>query len=188
MAGSPSGSAIPGILQARTLEQVAHAPVPPFVFSYFFLNPIASNIPVLCNLLIFNHLFNNSFLAFMCQAMPWWSLYSIKGGCCSVFKSCLTLCDCMDCSLPCFPVLHCLSDFAQTHVHWASDAIQPSHPLSSLLLLPSIFPSIRSFSVSRLFISGRQSLGASASVLPMNIQGWFPIGLTGWISLQSKGL
>ena len=60
------------------------------------------------------------------------------------------------------------------------------HPL---LLLPSIFPSIRVFSMSQLFALGGQSLGASASsVLPMNIQDWFPLGRTGWISLQSKGL
>ena len=59
-----------------------------------------------------------------------------------------------------------------------------------LLLLPSILPSIRVFPVSQFFASGGQSIGASAlaSVLPMNIQGWFPLGLTALISLQSKGL
>ena len=59
-----------------------------------------------------------------------------------------------------------------------------------LLLLPSIFHSIRSLLVSWLFTSGSQSIGASASasVLPMNIHGWFPLGLTGFISLLSKGL
>ena len=59
-----------------------------------------------------------------------------------------------------------------------------------LLLLPSIFPSIRVFLVTKFFTSGGLSIGASASasVLPMNIQDWFPLGLTGWISLQSKGL
>ena len=51
--------------------------------------------------------------------------------CCSVAHSCLTLCDPMYCSTPGFPVLHHLQDLAQTHVHWVSDAIQPSHPLSS---------------------------------------------------------
>ena len=51
----------------------------------------------------------------------------------------------MDCSTPGFPVHHQLPELAQTHVHWVGDAIQPSHPLSSLLL-PSIFPSIRVFS------------------------------------------
>ena len=55
---------------------------------------------------------------------------------------------------------------------------------------PQSFPALGSFSVSRLFASGGQSIGASASVsvLPMNIQGWFPLGLTGLISLESKGL
>ena len=56
-----------------------------------------------------------------------------------------------------------------------------------LLLLPSIFPSIRVFS-SDLFASSDQSIGAPASVLPMNIQGWFPLGWTGLITLQSKEL
>ena len=179
----------------------------------------------------------------------------------------------MDCSTPGFPV----PELAQTHVHWVGDAIQPSHPLSPLLL-PSIFPSIRvfsnepalrirwpnycsfsfnislsnehsglisfrmdrldllavqfssvpslsrvqlfstpwtaarhwiisssvipffsclrsfpasgSFSVSQFFTSGGQSTGvsASASIFLMNIQGWFLLGLTGLISVESKGL
>ena len=50
--------------------------------------------------------------------------------CCSVTKSCPTLYNPMDCSTPGFPVLPCLPEFAQTHVHWVNDAIQPSHPLS----------------------------------------------------------
>ena len=59
------------------------------------------------------------------------------------------------------------------------------HPV---LLLPSIFPSIRVFPVSQSLASGGQSTGVSpsASVLPMNIQGWFPLGLNGLISLQSR--
>ena len=62
--------------------------------------------------------------------------------------------------------------------------------LCSPLLLPLIFPSIRVFLMSQLFASGGQSIGTSASafVLPMNIQGWFPLALTDLISLQSKGL
>ena len=56
------------------------------------------------------------------------------------------LCDLMDCSTPGLPVHHQLPEFTQTHVHWVSDAIQPSHPLSSPLLPPSIFPSSRVFS------------------------------------------
>ena len=58
------------------------------------------------------------------------------------------------------------------------------HPL----LLPSVFSSIRVFSMSQFFSSGSQRIGASASVLPRNMQDWFPLGVTGWISLQSKGL
>ena len=74
-----------------------------------------------------------------------------------------------------------------------TESVMPSNHLIlclSLLFLPSIFPSIRIFSMSWLFASSSQSIGtpASASVLPMNIQGWFPLGLTGLISLQSKGL
>ena len=66
--------------------------------------------------------------------------------CCSAAKLCPTLWDLMDCSTPGFPVLHYFPEPAQIHIHWVSDAIQPSHPLSSLLFLPSIFPSIRVFS------------------------------------------
>ena len=58
----------------------------------------------------------------------------------------------------------------------------------SLLLSPSIFPSVRVFSKESVLHIRSQSIRASASVLPMNIQDWFPLGLTGWISLQSKGL
>ena len=63
--------------------------------------------------------------------------------CCSVTKLCWTLFDPMNCSTLGLRVLHYLPEFAQTYVHWVGDAIQPSHPLSPLLLLPSIFPSIR---------------------------------------------
>ena len=65
--------------------------------------------------------------------------------CCSVTKLCLILCNPMDSSMPGFPVLQYLTEFAQIHVHWVTDAIQPSHPLPPPLLLPSIFPSIRVF-------------------------------------------
>ena len=101
-----------------------------------------------------------------------------------------TLCNPTDCSIPSFPVHHQLPEFTQTHVHWVSDAIQPSHLLLSPSPPPSIFPSIRVFSMSQFFASGGQSIGvsASASVLPMNIQDRFPLGWTGWISLLSKGL
>ena len=64
---------------------------------------------------------------------------------CSVTESCLIPCDPMSCSTPGLPVHHQLPEFTQTHIHRVGDDIQPSHPLSSLLLLPSIFPSIRVF-------------------------------------------
>ena len=73
------------------------------------------------------------------------------------------------------------------------ESVKPSNHLihcCPLLLLPSIFPSINVFQMSQFFASGGQGIGvsASASVLPMNIQDWFHLGLTGWISLLSKGL
>ena len=102
---------------------------------------------------------------------------------CSAAQSCLTLCDPMDHSTPGFPVLHCLPEFVQTHVHRVSDAIQPFHP-HCCPLLPSVFTSIRVFS-DKLGLKC-QSIGASAwvSVFPVNIQGWFPLGLPGLILLS----
>ena len=101
----------------------------------------------------------------------------------------------MNCSLPGFPDLHYLPEFVHTQVHWAGDAIQPSHPLSlpsppALNLsqhqglsdepsLPTRWPKYWSFSFSI-------SPSVSASVLPVNIQGWFPLGMTGLTSLLSK--
>ena len=72
----------------------------------------------------------------------------------------------------------------------SSDAIQLSHPLSSLSSCLQSFPASGAFPRSQFFTSGGQRIGvsASASVLPMNIQDWFPLGWTSWISLQSKGL
>ena len=107
----------------------------------------------------------------------------------SVAQSCPTLCNPTDCSTPGFPVLHHLLEFAQTHVHQVSDAIQPSHPRSSpFCSCLRFFPVSGSFPVSQLFASDGPSIGASTSVFPMNIQGLFPLGLTDLISLQSKGL
>ena len=62
---------------------------------------------------------------------PAWSKSISAFCCCLVAQSCLTLCDPMDCSMPGFPVLQHLPELAQTHVHWVSDVIQPSHPLLS---------------------------------------------------------
>ena len=108
----------------------------------------------------------------------------------SVTQSCLTFCDSMDCNTPGFPIQHQLPELAQTLVHRVGDAIQPSHPLSPRSP-PTFNPSQHQgfFPMSWLFTSSGQNIGASASasVIPMNIQGWFPLGLTGLISLLSKG-
>ena len=96
----------------------------------------------------------------------------------------------MDCSTPSFPVHHQLPELAQTHGHWVSDAI--------LLSLPLLFLSPPAFNLSQhqhffQWISSSHKVAkvlvsASASVFPMNIQDWFPLGLTAWISLLSKEL
>ena len=86
------------------------------------------------------------------------------------------------------PVPRHLLEFALVHVHCISDAIQPSHPLLPSSPSPQSFPASRSFPVSQLCVSGGQSARASASVLPMNIQGWFPLELPGLVSLLSEGL
>ena len=124
----------------------------------------------------------------LCIMAFWVQLISFSS-CCLVAKLCSTLCYPMDCNMPGFPIHHQHPEFAQIHVHWVSDAIQQSHRCS-LLFLPSVFPSIRVFSNELVFASGGQSFGASSSalVLPINIQDWFPLGLTGLISLRSKRL
>ena len=116
-----------------------------------------------------------------------------SGGCCcrSVTQLCPTLCDPMDCSTPGLPVHHHLLKFVQVHVHCTSDAVQPSHRLDTLFsFCPQSFPASGTFPMSPLFTSNDQNPGASAStsVLPVNIQGWSPLRLTGVISLLSKGL
>ena len=109
----------------------------------------------------------------------------------SVTQSCLTLWDPMDCSTPFFPVHHQLPELTQTHVHRVSDAIQPSHPRSS--------PSPPAFNLSqhRGLFKWVSSSHQVAKVLELQLQhksfqwifkDWFPLGWTGLISLQSKGL
>ena len=78
----------------------------------------------------------------------------------------------------------------QTHVHWVNDTTQLSHPMLPSSSPALNFPRSGSYQISWFFASGPQSIGAAASalVLPMNIQGWFPLGLIGMISLLSKRL
>ena len=110
--------------------------------------------------------------------------------CCSVNELCQTLCDPMDCCMLGSHVLHYLLEFTQIHVHWVSDAIQSSHPL----LLPS--PIVNLSQHQGLFqwvgFSNQvaKNIGASAlaAVLPMSVKCLLPLGMTGLISLLSKGL
>ena len=90
---------------------------------------------------------------------------------------------------------HCLPEFAQTHVHWVGDAIQPSHPLSlpsppalNLSQHQGLFKWVSSLHQVAKVLELQLPTNWKESDLPMNIQGWFPLGLTGLISLQSKGL
>ena len=104
--------------------------------------------------------------------------------------SCVQLCDLMDCSMPGFPVHHHLPEPAQTRLHqvWCHPTISSSVvPFSSCL---QSFPASGSFPMSQLFASGGQKYWSfSFSISPSNeYLDWFPLGWTGWISLQSKGL
>ena len=82
--------------------------------------------------------------------------------CCLVTKFCPALCDPMDCNMPGLPILHYLPEFAQTHVHWISDAIQPSHPLSS--------PSPPAFNLSQSLFQWVSSLHQVVKVLELQLQ------------------
>ena len=126
----------------------------------------------------------------MVQRFP---IYHLLPPCTVVVQlpSCIWLCDPMDCSMPRFPVFHRLPRVCSNSCplsQWCHPALSSSViPFSSCL---QSLPASESFPVSWLFTSGGQiiKLSASAPVIPMNIQVWFPLGLTGWISLLSKGL
>ena len=130
---------------------------------------------------------------------PYWLLSSWWGVCCcSVTKSCPTLCDPMNFSRPGFPTLHYLLEIVHTHVHWmaSADGWHPLMPSNHLILchpplfLPSIFPRIRVFS------SGSALHIRWPKLLELQLQHqslqWifrvdFPLGLTGLVSLMFKG-
>ena len=118
-------------------------------------------------------------------------LVMVWDSCCLVSKSRPILCDPVDCITPGFPVLHYLLEFAHILVHlsrWCYLISSSFAALFSFCLKP--FPASGSLPISWLFPSGGWSIGASAlvSVLPKNIQGWFPLGLTDLISLLSREL
>ena len=171
MDGSPPGSSIHGISQARILEQVAIS------FSRVLpkLTPLSS--PAL----------QADSLPLTPPGKP-----PFSNLCCSDTQSCPTLCDPMDCSTPGFPAHHISRSLLKV---LSAESVMPSNHLTlccPLLLLPLIFPSIRVFSNEsalrirwlKFWFHFRQL----ASVLPMNIQGWSALGLTGSISLQFKEL
>ena len=104
--------------------------------------------------------------------------------CCSVTKSRLTLCDPIECSTPGFLVLHYLPEYAHTHVHWVSDASQPSHLLAPLVFLPSVFPSIKVFSNELAFpIRWPKSWSFSFSISPSNEYSGFISFRIDWFDL-----
>ena len=103
---------------------------------------------------------------------------------------CPTLCDSMNRSTPGPPP--CPSPTPGVYSNSCPSSLW-CHPTISFSVVPfsshlQSFPASGSFQMSQFFTSGGQSIGVSASVLPMNIQDWFPLGWTGWISLQSRGL
>ena len=139
-----------------------------------------------CAFLIAVLLFSNYLLQLstLLQSLYWVLFHFSLTRVCSV-QSCLTLCNPIDCSTPGFPV-HPKS--WSLHKVRSIESVMPSKHLilcCPLLLLPLIFPSSGSFPVSQFFPSGGQRIGvlASGSVLSMNVQNWFPLRLTGLISL-----
>ena len=110
--------------------------------------------------------------------------------CCSVTQSCLTLCSLMDCRMSGFPVLHHLPESAQTHVHWISDVIQPSHPLSSLS--PPSFNRAQHQGLFQWVGSSHQVTKVLEPQLQHQSFQWivsvdFPLGMTGLISVFPGG-
>ena len=118
------------------------------------------------------------------------TLYRLSDQIRSVTQSRPTLCDPMNCSTPGLPVHHQLPEFTQTHIHHVSDAIQPSHPLSSPsppAPNPSQHQNLFQWVNSSHEVPKYWSFSLG-SFLPKKSQGWSPSEWTGWISLQSNGL
>ena len=156
---SPPGFSLHGILQARMLEWVA------MPFSRWSFQP-RDQTQVTCTAGRFFTI---------------WATSSVQ------LLSRVRLCDPMNYSTPGFPVYHQLRELAHTHVQ-VGDAITISSSVVPISFCLQSFPASGSFPISKFSVSGGQSIGTSTSVLPMNIQDWFSLGLTGLISLQSKGL
>ena len=147
--------------ERRTLEQRETAGLQTSDLTYQHLTQV-------CNIYLFIWLCRVFIVAHRIYLTSWgifpWSIQFS-----SVTQSCPTLCNPMDCSTPGLPVHHQLPELTQTHVLWVGDAIQPSHPLLSLLLPSSIFPSIRVFSnESALRIRWPKYWSFSFSISPSN--------------------
>ena len=117
-------------------------------------------------------------------------MYDCDKDCLILIRKSPTLCDSMDCSTLGLPVHHQLLELAHSHVHWVM-SLQPSRPLSPLsppALSLSQHQGLFKWVSSLHQVAKVLGASASASLLPMNIQDWLPLGLTDWISLLSKGL
>ena len=133
MDSSLPGSSIHGIFQARVLVWAAIFPCNSWLDLFTYLISLSIYlIPLTTKLLkdLFKQVTCISVTSYLNSTLLCSQNSFCQRWCCSVTKSCPIPCDPMDCSTPGFSVLHYLLEFAQTHVHWVGDAIQPSYPLS----------------------------------------------------------
>ena len=164
-----------------------------FCWNLGFLTFSSEKNPEILSVLLFSAFFSSKITLSLLSKRSIISIYP-ECCCCSVAKLCLIPYDPRNCSTPGFPILHYLPEFAQTHVHWVSWC----HSTVSSSVAPSpIAVSLsqhQSFPMSWLFASGANVLEPQHQSFQKiqwisgNIQGWFPLGLTSLISLQSKGL
>ena len=181
--GNPPASPIPGILQARTLEWVAIS----FSNAWKWKEKVKSlsHVRLLETPMDCSPPGSSIHGIFQARVQEWDATAFSQFG-----HSRVQFCDTMDCSTPDLPVLHYLLEFAQIHVHRVGDAIPASHCPLAPSHPASIFPSTKVFSNESTLCIRWPNIGVSASisVLWMNIQSWFPLGLTGLIILMPKGL
>ena len=129
-------------------------------------------------------------LIILIQTTSWRGNFSSVQFSCSIMSDFLQPHELQHARPPCLSPTHRVYSNSRPSSQWCHPAISSCPFCHPLLLLPPILPSIRSFPISQLFAWGGQSTGVSAwaSLLPKNTQDRSPLGWTGWISLQSKGL